>query len=141
MEYTVLSIKQPWAWLIANGYKTLENRSWKTNFRGEFLIQASQKFDHREWKSALSLMHERGVDEKIIQNMIDNKYKIMSECGGIIGKSSLKTVVLKRDTKYLMHKDAVWYMGECAWILESSSPLPFIPIKGRLGFFKADLDL
>ena len=36
----VLTIKQPWASLIVNGYKEYEFRTWKTNFRGEFLIHA-----------------------------------------------------------------------------------------------------
>lgn len=35
-----LSIKQPWAGLIAAGYKNIENRSWATSFRGRFLIHA-----------------------------------------------------------------------------------------------------
>jgi len=37
----VLSIKQPWASLIASGIKDIENRTWKTNFRGRILIHAS----------------------------------------------------------------------------------------------------
>ncbi len=46
-----LSIKQPWAWAIVNGYKTIENRTWKTKFRGAFLIHASKQFDKKgyEW--------------------------------------------------------------------------------------------
>lgn len=36
-----LSIKQPWASLIAHGIKPIENRSWKTNFRGRIYIHAS----------------------------------------------------------------------------------------------------
>jgi len=36
-----ISIKQPWAWLIVNGYKDIENRSWSTNFRGRVYIHAS----------------------------------------------------------------------------------------------------
>jgi len=35
-----LSIKQPWATLIASGIKNIENRTWKTNFRGTVLIHA-----------------------------------------------------------------------------------------------------
>lgn len=31
----VLSIKEPYATLIANGDKLIETRSWKTNYRGE----------------------------------------------------------------------------------------------------------
>ena len=36
-----LSIKQPWASLIAHGIKDIENRTWKTSFRGRIYIHAS----------------------------------------------------------------------------------------------------
>ena len=36
-----LSIRQPWASLIANGIKNIENRSWKTNYRGRIYIHVS----------------------------------------------------------------------------------------------------
>jgi hypothetical protein len=36
-----LSIKQPWASLIAHGIKDIENRTWKTKFRGRIYIHAS----------------------------------------------------------------------------------------------------
>lgn len=42
-----LSIKQPWASLIANGIKDIENRTWKTKFRGRIYIHASAKWDER----------------------------------------------------------------------------------------------
>jgi hypothetical protein len=35
-----LSIRQPWAWLIVNGHKPVENRDWATSFRGPVLIHA-----------------------------------------------------------------------------------------------------
>lgn len=38
-----LSIKQPYASLIAHGIKNIENRTWKTNFRGRIFIHASGK--------------------------------------------------------------------------------------------------
>src|SRR5262249_45422591 len=40
-----LRIRQPWAWLLANGYKDIENRTWNTNFGGAFLIHAGKAFD------------------------------------------------------------------------------------------------
>ena len=40
-----LSIRQPWAWLIASGHKDVENRTWYTHYRGRFLIHASSRFD------------------------------------------------------------------------------------------------
>lgn len=36
-----LAVRQPWATFIAEGTKTVEVRSWKTDFRGEILIVAS----------------------------------------------------------------------------------------------------
>lgn len=36
-----LTIKQPWASLIVHGIKDIENRTWRTNFRGRVLIHAA----------------------------------------------------------------------------------------------------
>lgn len=36
-----ITIKQPWASLIVHGIKDIENRTWRTNFRGRVLIHAS----------------------------------------------------------------------------------------------------
>lgn len=38
-----LSIKQPWATLIAHGVKDIENRTWPTTHRGGIYIHASAK--------------------------------------------------------------------------------------------------
>lgn len=37
-----LSIHQPWAWAILHATKDIENRSWRTNYRGPLLIHASK---------------------------------------------------------------------------------------------------
>ena len=37
-----LSIREPWATLIAKGEKTIETRTWKTNYRGKILLCASK---------------------------------------------------------------------------------------------------
>ena len=36
-----VSVRQPWANLIASGRKTIETRSWKTTYRGKLLIVSS----------------------------------------------------------------------------------------------------
>ena len=38
-----LSIQQPWAWMVCSGDKDIENRDWKTDFRGTIAIHASTK--------------------------------------------------------------------------------------------------
>ena len=41
----VITIKQPWATLIAKGYKKYEFRTWKCNYRGDILIHAGKGID------------------------------------------------------------------------------------------------
>lgn len=46
LELPALSIRQPWAWLVASGFKSYENRDWAAKnpgrkFRGRFLIHAA----------------------------------------------------------------------------------------------------
>ena len=41
----VITIKQPFASLIANGIKEYEFRTWKTKYRGELLIHAGKGID------------------------------------------------------------------------------------------------
>ena len=42
-KYKVLSVRQPYASLLVDGKKDVENRSRRTNFRGTVLIHASAK--------------------------------------------------------------------------------------------------
>ncbi len=46
----VITIKQPWATLIAKGYKEYEFRTWKTSYRGEILIHAAKTADKEAMK-------------------------------------------------------------------------------------------
>lgn len=41
----VITLKQPWATLVAEGLKQYEFRSWKYNYRGEILIHAGKGID------------------------------------------------------------------------------------------------
>lgn len=43
MDVKALSVRQPWASLIASGQKTIEVRSWPTSHRGKLLICASKR--------------------------------------------------------------------------------------------------
>jgi hypothetical protein len=43
MLIKALSVKQPWANLIASGSKTIETRTWPTDYRGDLLIVSSKK--------------------------------------------------------------------------------------------------
>ena len=41
----VITLKQPWASLVAYGYKKYEFRSWKLNYRGDIIIHAGLGVD------------------------------------------------------------------------------------------------
>ncbi|MYC08182.1 MAG: ASCH domain-containing protein [Chloroflexi bacterium] len=38
-----LSLRQPWASMVADGRKTIETRTWRTNYRGPLAIHASAR--------------------------------------------------------------------------------------------------
>lgn len=59
----VLTIKQPWATLIIDGYKKYEFRSWKTNYRGKILIHAGKSLEkeHNSKFEIYNLHHEYGA--------------------------------------------------------------------------------
>ena len=46
----VLTLRQPWATLVAEGIKKYEFRSWKTNYRGKLLIHAGVGVDKEDMK-------------------------------------------------------------------------------------------
>lgn len=43
----VLSVRQPWAFLLVSGIKNVENRNWHTDYTGTLLIHASKSWDHK----------------------------------------------------------------------------------------------
>lgn len=50
MKGLALSVRQPWASLLVWGLKTIEIRSWSTNYRGHLLIHAAKKVDEKAMK-------------------------------------------------------------------------------------------
>lgn len=56
-----ISIHQPWAWLIVEGYKDIENRTWLTAYRGPVLIHAGlTRADPEDVQAVLSdYRHQR----------------------------------------------------------------------------------
>lgn len=58
----VLSIRQPWAYLIVAGYKDIENRKWYTNHRGPLLIHASKAVDPNDFPMQREWIREAGID-------------------------------------------------------------------------------
>lgn len=109
-----LSIRQPWAWLILNAGKDIENRDWYTGFRGRFLIHASKGMTREEYENAPLWV----VDLPDFDDL---------ERGGIVGSAELVDCVDDSDSE--------WFFGRYGFVLRDPKPLPFRPLKGMLGFF------
>jgi hypothetical protein len=127
-----LSIKQPWAWLIAQGIKDVENRSWRTNFRGDFLIHASKSFDYSGMNWISSNFPEIKNTIKKIAMLVKNDSK-SGFFGGIIGKGRIIDCVDSYQSP--------WFTGPYGFIIVDPMKLPYAACKGKLGFFDIDINV
>jgi ASCH domain len=57
-----LSIHQPWAWAILHAGKNVENRSWRTNYRGLLLIHAAKSRVSYDRQDAKAWRERYGVE-------------------------------------------------------------------------------
>lgn len=115
-----LSIRQPWAWLIVNGFKDIENRSWDTNYRGLVLIHASSKpVSPEDYLAALTIARSLGIE---LPGRKDFDY------GGIVGYANI--IGTTRESA------SPWFFGPVGFQLTGAKALPFEPMKGRLSFFE-----
>jgi len=122
----VLTIKQPFATLIAEGLKEYEFRTWKTKYRGDILIHAGL-----------------GIDKKAMQ-----KYKHLNleyPSGCIIAKATITDCLIIDDEvrKMLKEKNTIIYdsvINNIDWNgygfkLENIKKVNPIPIKGKLSLW------
>lgn len=123
----VLTIREPWASLIINGYKKYEFRSWKTNYRGKILIHTSQK-----------------IEKEMLSRFKD--YNLNCVRGSIIGEAELTDCILVDEefNQNLRKTDNVVYgksnhVEKYAWKLENIKKYDkTIPMKGKLGLWNIE---
>lgn len=129
-----LSIMNPWAWLIVNGHKDIENRDWQPHnhglkFRGPVAIHAGRNFDRDAFGDVRNGRHpvtgasgcDWGPDDTYVQ-MFAGKLN-----GGILGVAEIVDVVTRSESE--------WFVGKYGFVIRNAEPVDFIPVKGALGFF------
>ncbi|WP_379142413.1 ASCH domain-containing protein [Paenibacillus sp. sgz500992] len=129
-----LTIRQPWATLVALGEKSFETRSWRTAYRGEIAIHAGLKIDKavclREPFRSVLARHGLTADNLpagaiVATGSLINCYEVtagMAEEGWPYG------------SEYIFGD---YREGRFAWELTGVTPLEDnIPAKGRLGFWE-----
>ncbi len=114
-----LSVRQPWAWLIAQGIKDIENRSYRlVTLPKRVLIHASSTFpaiDEEDWTQWNA--------------WAGRKIPLEHDIGGIVGVATITACVRRHGSVW---KDT----SPWGWVLEDARPLPFRECKGAVGFFK-----
>jgi hypothetical protein len=116
-----LSVIMPWAWLIMKRGKDVENRTWKTDYRGRILIHASKKPD-----PFLTEIVGRACSDELKG---DELSELFSWCGKIIGSIEIVDCVQNSNSKWA--EQGMWH-----WVLKNPVLLKEpIPARGSLGLW------
>lgn len=132
-----LSIKQPWASLIAHGIKNIENRTWKTNFRGRIYIHASGIPAKGISLSSLTVEQFNSIPNepaKMINSAIIGEVDII-DC--VVNHHSIWAE--KTEGRYV--GDGVFVLSEKPiynWVLANAVlyEKPILNVKGKLSFWE-----
>jgi len=114
-----LSIRQPWAWLILHAGKDIENRTWRTAYRGPLLIHAGKTFDAKGYDYVACSFDQ--IDLPLPHNL---------RFGGFVGVATLADCVTESDSP--------WFEGPYGFVLAAARDMPLIEYPGRLGLFDVD---
>lgn len=120
-----LSIRQPWAWLIMNAGKDIENRTWPTSVRGRVLVHAAKGMTRDEWASAIAFARNAGATARLTCAVGFEQV----ERGGFVGTVEIVDCVSSSSSP--------WFCGPFGFVLRNPQPLPFTPYRGALQFFEA----
>jgi len=112
--YKVLTVRQPWAHLIIDGTKTVENRTWKTDYRGPIAIHAAASV----------------CRETIEQFELDPDEL---HFGAVIGIVELADIVTQHRSPF--------FTGPFGWVLKKPRAMRPVPMRGQLKLFTASLNL
>jgi len=115
-----ISILQPWAWLIVNGHKDIENRVWSTKFRGRILIHAGKSYE--------AAVHDRYADDLLDDFDIELPAYADMLRGGIVGSATVTDCVQEHPSR--------WFVGTWGFVLAQQRVRPFVPYRGQLGIFR-----
>jgi hypothetical protein len=128
-----LSLKQPYAWLIANGYLLVDDRSWGTQYRGPVLIHASQG------------VYAEYYDYLRSHTDIPLPSKDKLERGGIVGIANLVLCCQPGNLPGTISREQRAHFGgvhqqHFGFLFEHATPVALMPCRGKLGMFDIDLD-
>lgn len=132
-----LAIRQPWAWAILSLGKDVENRTWKTNFRGRVMLHASKKYDHEgaAWiRETFAFSTGEGI---VLKSSSDAEMDIVIPGpddlprGGLVGSVEIVDCVERINSE--------WFFGPFGFVLRNPIEMSYQAAKGQLGFFEVTI--
>lgn len=84
----VITIKEPFATLIAEGYKEYEFRTWKTKYRGEILIHAGKGVDKKAMEKFKGLNLKYSSGKIIAKAILSDCVKIDDDARKMLSKKN-----------------------------------------------------
>lgn len=124
----VLTLKQPWATLVAEGIKKYEFRSWKTKYRGKILIHAGTGIDKDDMKKYENMNLE--FPSRRIIAVVEIK-----DCLELDEK--LNNKIISENNIAYGHKVRTGY----AWKLDNIKKINYDKeVNGQLGLWNIDLN-
>lgn len=140
-----ITIKQPWASLIIEGIKDVENRTWKTNFRGRVLVHASARPANIKYEiEGQASIKEIQMFSALGRAEEDDLF------GCIIGSVEIVDCVINHPSIWA-EKTTYAYLGkltvECQppiYNFVLANPIKFpepIPMKGKLSFWESECEV
>jgi hypothetical protein len=133
-----LTIHQPWAGLIMEGNKKIENRGWITDYRGTLLIHTGSK------KPDSSFLEDSSAKQDGSGYLVQNE-TLRYASSVILGTVELVDILterqaLKKFPEQREFKDVEIISGPYCWIFENPKIFKkFIPCKGQLKLWNFDL--
>ena len=112
-----ICVRQPWAWLLVNGWKNIENRSRRTAVRGRILIHAASACRYDEARACAVFVRSFAPQvADIIPHMTSLQF------GGIVGEVTILDCVTAHPSE--------WFCGRYGYVCADARPLPFFSCAG-----------
>lgn len=149
MKHKVLTVKQPWSYLICSGVKPIENRTWKTNYRGRVLIHASgNSITFKQFCNYIENLdnEDLGLQKIVRENCFRKSWLHTLETSAIIGSVEIVDCVINYPSIWAEKTDNMdqVFMGFKKiynWVVSEAILFdkPILNVKGKLGFWDYDL--
>jgi len=126
----LLTVRQPWASLIVRGTKRVENRSWRTDYRGDIAIIASARNTDTGARATEAFLKHIMGDEEMMT--LEARYQISTlPRGGVLGVVTLHGIYPENPDEFV--GQSWWFTGPHGFILHNARQTSrVVKVKGSM---------